>query len=321
MSTLRGYRRTNQSVGIRNHLFALPAVVCANQVALDLARTNPRLKYIEHQHGCAQIGQDLTQTRQVFARLALHPNVFASMLIGLGCEGIVSKDLHQQAQVQGLTPVDLVVIQEAGGTLGAQRMVQSWVQRCGHEADNHQREVISWTDLLIGVMVDTDTDTDNASLLIAKSLKALRDTGARLVVSEECRHLATASGWPVATLNQPHVAETSYGEAAVGPITVMASGSNALETMTGLTSAGAHLILHFASLPHAFGSPLAPTVRWCVNEQCYLQFADDFDGRLRDELDVARLLEQVSRVICGQVTKAEELGMDDFAMYRIGPTV
>ena len=41
MSTLQAYRRPGGEVGIRNHLFALPVVVCANQVAIDVARKFP----------------------------------------------------------------------------------------------------------------------------------------------------------------------------------------------------------------------------------------------------------------------------------------
>ena len=79
--------------------------------------------------------------------------------------------------------------------------------------------------------------------------------------------------------------------------------------------------MHLAAQPHAFGSPLVPTVRWSINEQVYSRFYEDFDGQLVDELDVPRLVEQLSRVVSGQPSVAEELGMDDFALYRIGPTV
>ncbi|MCL6599472.1 MAG: UxaA family hydrolase [Alicyclobacillus macrosporangiidus] len=311
MNTLAAYRRADGQVGVRNHLFTLPAVVCANQVAIDVARRLPRLKYIEHQHGCAQIGADLLQTRRVFSRLALHPNVYASMFVSLGCEAVVAKKLFEDTRKNAQKPLELVVIQDAGGTLAAEQQVEAWLQQRIQEADALVRETVAWSDITVGVM--GDGDLTGRGPVLTSILQALSDLGARLVVP--ARHadaLRRVAG------DAPH---TAWGDGSDAQAWVMEEGSNALETATGLTAAGAHLIVHLADRPHGFGTPLAPVVRWSVNEQVYNRFYDDFDGQLVDELDVPRLMEQLSRVISGQETAAEQMGMDDFALYRIGPTV
>lgn len=311
MTSLQAYRHPNGGVGVRNHLFTLPTVVCANQVAIDVAHRYSDLKYIEHQHGCAQIGSDLEQTRRIFSRLAMHPNVYASIFVSLGCEGIVAKQLFSSTVALTNKPIDLVVIQEAGGTLGAESTVESWIEQRRNELNQCARETIGWDELVVGVLIDSHIPT-NSHIAIA-CVEAIRAAGARVVLPNNQTELVNQLGCPVTAVG--------YGESTNGPIWTIMPGSNVLETTTGLTAAGAHLIVHLTNEAHAFGSPLAPTVRWCMNERNYQKFHEDFDGQLQDELDIPRLLEQITRIANGQLSVAESSGMDDFALYRIGPTV
>jgi len=310
MSSLQAFRREDGTVGIRNHLFILPAVVCANQVAIDLSRRHPALKYIEHQHGCAQIGADLIQTERVFSHLAQHSNVYASVFVGLGCEGIIAKDLFAKASHESDKPMELVIIQQAGGTLGAEAVAEEWMESRNSEVKTQVRTAAKWDEITIGFLSDDVPDTK--SPLLDACLESLWDLGVNLV-------LPKSHAWRTHRLGQ--VTEINYGDTATGRLVSMQEGSNALETLTGLTAAGLHLIIHLAQWSHGFGNPLVPVVRWCLNEPVYHQFHDDFDGQFQDELDIPRLIEQLSRVINGQASVAEELGMDDFALYRIGPTV
>lgn len=310
MSTLQAFRRADGTVGIRNHLFILPAVVCANQVAIDMSRKHPGLKYIEHQHGCAQIGADLVQTERVFSHLAQHSNVYASVFVGLGCEGIIAKDLFAKASRESAKPMELVIIQHAGGTLGAQAVAEEWMDSRNGEVRTQVRSVVNWDEITIGFL--SDEVPDAKSPLLDACLESLWELGVNLV-------LPKSHAWRTHRLGQ--ATEINYGDTARGRLVAMQEGSNALETLTGLTASGAHLIVHLAKRSHGFGNPLVPVVRWCLNEPVFHQFHDDFDGHFQDDLDIPRLIEQLSRVISGQTSVAEELGMDDFALYRIGPTV
>ena len=311
MTPLQGFRRKDGSFGVRNHLFTLPAVVCANQVAIDVAMRYPQLKYIEHQHGCAQIGADLLQTRHIFSQLALHPNVYGSMMVSLGCEGLIARELFNKVSSQTAKPIELVVIQESGGTLKAEEQVEQWVQDAQQGAESQSRSPMSWRDLTVGLLFDEDTAEQTS--LLKQLLGVLHDLGARIVVPSSHQSLAEGLSSGLSTV--------SHGSSSSESVWAMEPGSNVLETATGLTAAGAHVILHLTGKPHAFGSPLAPTLRWCLDERVYAEFYDDFDGPLRDELDVPRLLEKLTRVVNGVPCVSESLGMDDFALYRIGPTV
>jgi altronate hydrolase len=97
--TFMGYRRANGHVGTRNYLALISTVNCSAHVTRQIAQhfTPERLAAypnvagviaLTHPYGCsAQVGgADHQQLQRVLAGMALHPNVGAYVLIGLGCE-------------------------------------------------------------------------------------------------------------------------------------------------------------------------------------------------------------------------------------------
>ena len=128
--TFRGYRRANGRVGTRNYLALISTVNCSAHVTRAIAQhfTPDRLASypnvdgviaLTHAFGCsAQVGgADHQQLQRVLAGMALHPNVGAYVLIGLGCEVNQISDLvsviANRAAV--MTPPTLA-IQDLGGT-------------------------------------------------------------------------------------------------------------------------------------------------------------------------------------------------------------
>ena len=93
-----GYVRADGRVGIRQELWILCTVGCINKMAEHVAAvahkryakeyggTLDGVYAFTHPYGCAQIGSDLGQTRQLIAALAAHPNCAGVLLMGLGCE-------------------------------------------------------------------------------------------------------------------------------------------------------------------------------------------------------------------------------------------
>jgi altronate hydrolase len=91
-------------VGIRNELWILCTVGCINRAAEEVARqAHAKLAKenggpvdgvyaFTHPYGCAQIGDDLLQTRRALAALAAHPNCGGILLMGLGCENNVIQE-------------------------------------------------------------------------------------------------------------------------------------------------------------------------------------------------------------------------------------
>jgi len=115
---IKGYLRPDGRYGIRNHLLILPTSVCASDTASRIASQVPGAVAVPHQHGCCQIGDDFAQTLRTLIGFGKNPNVGAVLIVSLGCEGIQAAPVFEALQKTG-KPVQTVIIQEHGGTLGA----------------------------------------------------------------------------------------------------------------------------------------------------------------------------------------------------------
>lgn len=136
--TFPGYRRAAGRVGTRNAIAIISTVNCSAHVTREIAQhfTPERLApypnvdgviALTHPYGCsAQVGgADHRQLQRVLAGMALHPNVGAYVLIGLGCEvnqiadlvsAITHRDLASSKDGdRAITPPTLA-IQDLGGT-------------------------------------------------------------------------------------------------------------------------------------------------------------------------------------------------------------
>ena len=83
--TFKGYLRKNGDVGIRNELWIVPTVGCANGVAQRLAAATGA-KAWTHPYGCSQLGGDHETTKKILRGLVRHPNAGGVLVLGLGCE-------------------------------------------------------------------------------------------------------------------------------------------------------------------------------------------------------------------------------------------
>lgn len=91
--TFMGYLRNNGKVGIRNRIFIIPTVGCANNAAKEIAkRANEALNLkdevlaLTHPYGCSQLGDDAENTAKCLTALCKHPNAGGALLLSLGCE-------------------------------------------------------------------------------------------------------------------------------------------------------------------------------------------------------------------------------------------
>ncbi|KMT64145.1 UxaA family hydrolase [Catenovulum maritimum] len=89
-----GYLRKNGSVGIRNEVWVINTVGCVNQSAkriIDICKHKFAGKAddflaITHPYGCSQLGDDLSNTKNLLSSLIQHSNAGGVLVIGLGCE-------------------------------------------------------------------------------------------------------------------------------------------------------------------------------------------------------------------------------------------
>lgn len=183
----KGYRRPDGKVGIRNHVLILPSVVCANRVARGIASTVSGATWVEHQHGCTQLGADAELTTRVLAAHGTHPNVFGVIVVGLGCETIRAQDIA--AAVKKACPykmVETVIIQDAGGSVKATAQGASLARQMLAAASLVERQPIDAGELILGTECGGSDACSgisaNPALGVASDL--LIDAGGSVILAE-----------------------------------------------------------------------------------------------------------------------------------------
>lgn len=116
---ISAYKRSDGSYGIRNKVLILSTVGCANETARRIAEQVPGTIYLPNTKGCGQIGGSVVLMKRTITGLALNPNVYGVLLVGLGCETIQPYEMFQTLRAKADKPVDLLTIQDEGGTVRA----------------------------------------------------------------------------------------------------------------------------------------------------------------------------------------------------------
>jgi altronate dehydratase large subunit len=147
----KGFLRPDGRIGVRNHVLVIPSVVCANRVARGIAQQVSGATWFEHQHGCTQLGADAELTAQVLAAHGAHPNVYGVVVVGLGCETIRAQDIAQAIKTRCPDKsVELVIIQDEGGSIRATAAGVSAASRMVGQASIQERQAIDISELILG---------------------------------------------------------------------------------------------------------------------------------------------------------------------------
>ena len=89
-----GYKRADDSVGIRNEIWIIPTVGCVNSVVREIEKQSQAfvggslegIYAYNHPYGCSQLGDDQNRTLDYLSGLIRHPNAAGVLVVGLGCE-------------------------------------------------------------------------------------------------------------------------------------------------------------------------------------------------------------------------------------------
>ena len=146
----QGYRRPEGSVGIRNHMLILPTVICACETASRIAARVKGAATFTHQHGCAQVGQDMEQTFRTLAGMGCNPNVAATLIIGLGCETIGAEKILKAIEREG-KPVEMLNIQDEHGTRRTIEKGVAIAKRMANSVVKTKREQCDVSELVVGL--------------------------------------------------------------------------------------------------------------------------------------------------------------------------
>lgn len=153
-----GYRRADGRVGTRNYVGVLSMVVCANEVALDIAAQVQGAVAFTHQQGCCQTSVDIDRVNDVLTGLGRNPNLAAVLLISLGCES-ASVDLVRNALAEAGKPVEAIAIQEVGGAARTIAKGVEIAERLAGEATRWAREPCDVSDLVMGMKCGSSDTT------------------------------------------------------------------------------------------------------------------------------------------------------------------
>ncbi|MBU8908309.1 UxaA family hydrolase [Desertibacillus haloalkaliphilus] len=101
-----------------------------------------------------------------------------------------------------------------------------------------------------------------------------------------------------------------------------------IEQLTGMVAGGAQVVLFTSGRGTPTGSPIAPVIKISTNTPMFERMSENIDldaGTIIDGKenvqDVGkRILDEISLVSSGKLTKAEILKQHDFGIWRIGPT-
>ncbi|MCM3439379.1 UxaA family hydrolase [Metabacillus halosaccharovorans] len=144
-----GYRRIDGQVGIRNHVLILPTITCATQAAKQITELVHGTVSFIHQHGCAQVGEDYEQTFRTYYGMGANPNVYGVVVLGLGCETHQARSVAEELSKIG-KPVEVVSIQDEGGTLDAIAKGAKIAAKMVQEASTQRRVPCEINELIVG---------------------------------------------------------------------------------------------------------------------------------------------------------------------------
>ncbi len=181
-----GYKRPDGRVGIRNHVLILPASVCASDTTRIVANNVEGAVTFNNQLGCSQVASDQEFTMDVMAGYAANPNVYATVVISLGCENCQMDLVVEAIKKRTNKPLAQFIIQENGGTIKtverATRAAKDFVQA----ASLLQKEEFPISELVVGTECGGSDPTSGlaSNVLIGEMSDRVVDLGGTSILSE-----------------------------------------------------------------------------------------------------------------------------------------
>lgn len=148
--TFLGYKRPDGRIGVRNHVLILPASVCASDTTRIISNQVNGTVTFNNQLGCSQVGIDLDYYMETVSGFAANPNIYATIVVALGCENAQADLVVEKINSKTNKPIRKFVIQEEGGTLDTIAKVSRAAQKFVAEADLLQREEFPISELILG---------------------------------------------------------------------------------------------------------------------------------------------------------------------------
>jgi altronate dehydratase large subunit len=180
-----GYVRENGEVGSRNYVAVIPSVVCANEVVESIVNQTITTRGIYHHKGCCQLPPDLKMTTDALIKLGQNPNVGAALIVSLGCEGVDTERLAQEIALTG-KPVEMIHIQELGGTSKSVQAGVDFAQKLALKISGYQREAVDLSFFTMGIKCGASDTTSGLSSnpVVGYVADKIVDAGGKVIFGE-----------------------------------------------------------------------------------------------------------------------------------------
>ncbi len=181
-----GYRRPDGTAGIRNHVLILPTVGCASETCRVISGiVNGTVSFV-NQNGCGEVEGNLKLTQDVLAGLAANPDVYGTLVVGLGCELNPADDMIERIIAKTIKPIHKLVIQEEGGTVNTISRGVKIAQMLVSDATSCRREEMAVSELVLGIECGGSDATSGlgANPVIGHVSDFLVDLGGTAIFSE-----------------------------------------------------------------------------------------------------------------------------------------
>lgn len=181
MTTIEGYLRSDGRKGIRNVVTVVYTVECAHHVATRIGAGFDDDVHVIGFPGC--FPNDYSAL--MLERLCTHPNVGAALIVSLGCEGFARNRLAERVAATG-RPVEIVVIQQSGGTRSTVEAGRAWVAEALERIASVERVPMDLSELVVGTICGGSDSTSGitANPATGVAFDHLVDAGARAIFEE-----------------------------------------------------------------------------------------------------------------------------------------
>ncbi|MFX1521001.1 MAG: UxaA family hydrolase [Promethearchaeota archaeon] len=181
-----GYKRPDDSVGVRNYVGIIAAVVCANEVVSAIVdQVGEPTKALMHNQGCCQLSPDLKQIERTLIGLGKNPNIAAALVVSLGCESVKADRIVEEIEKTG-KPVEKIGIYDLKGSTNAIEEGVKIAKKLVDYAKESERTPASIEDLTIGIKCGASDTTSGLAANPATGVATdmMVDAGSTVIFGE-----------------------------------------------------------------------------------------------------------------------------------------
>lgn len=153
-----GYRRQDGTVGTRNYVGILSAVVCVNEVVEAIANNVQGAVRFTHHQGCCQTPLDIGRVNHALIGLGRNPNLHSVIIVSLGCESTNLAEVIEGIRASGKN-VEHLIVQEIGGAARTTAQGILMAQEMVRDASLQQREKFPISELVMGMKCGSSDTT------------------------------------------------------------------------------------------------------------------------------------------------------------------